>query len=136
MNPFITSALISTGQQVLDHCLSAVEKEPQDNGSFTKVLNRQLQENFDVTRYMNDQGLNSPEDVAQHLRELKAQLTENHDLRHTGIPHKNPANTIVQLEDGSYMVKNGELEVTVPQGSQAHEMAKVIHHLQNWLGKA
>ena len=136
MNPLITSALISTGQQVLDHCLTAVEKNPQDSESFNKVLNQRLQENFDVARYMNDQGLNSPADVAQHLRELKAQLTENHDLRHTGIPHKNPANTIVLLEDGSYMVKNGELEVTVPQDSQAHEMAKVIHHLQDWLGKA
>ena len=54
-------------------------------------------------------------------------------MQNTALPHQKPEATIIVSRDGGYSVRNGDLEVTVAVDSQAHELAKAIHHLEGWL---
>ena len=133
MNPLLTSAILSTGKQVLDHCLTAVEKEPTEGETFSRVLNKKIEESFDIARYMHENGLQTPKEVAQHIQELKARLIESRTMMNTGFLHKEPSTTTILNQENGYNVKNGGLEVQLTSGSQAHELAKAIHHLEDWL---
>jgi predicted RNase H-like HicB family nuclease len=133
MNPLLTSALLSTGKQVIDHCLTKVDKESTEGEEFSKVLNKKIKESFEVPRYMHENGLQTPEEVVQHIQELKARLLESREMQNTALPHQKPNATMIVSRDGGYSVRNGDLEVTVAVDSQAHELAKAIHHLEGWL---
>jgi hypothetical protein len=132
MNPLLTSALLSTGKQVIDHCLTKVDKESTEGEEFSRVLNKKIEESFDVPRYMQENGLQTPEEVVQHIQELKARLLESRDIQNTALHHQEPNATIIISRDGGYSVRNGDLEVTVAVDSQAHGLAKAIHHLECW----
>lgn len=133
MNPLLTSAVLSTGQQVINHYLSAAKENTQDEDAFSKVLNQKIKDSFDVARYLHDNGLQTPHDVAEHIQELKARLLENRDLSDTGLLHSNPSATAILRKAEGYTLKNGDLEVPLEAGSQTHELAKAIHHLETWL---
>jgi hypothetical protein len=133
MNPLLTSALLSTGKQVIDHCLNKVDKESPEGEEFSKVLNKKIKESFDVPRYMHENGLQTPEEIVQHIQELKARLLESREMQNTALPHQKPEATMIVSRDGGYSVRNGDLEVTVAVDSQAHELAKTIHRLEGWL---
>ena len=133
MNPLLTSALLSTGQKVIDHCLNKVDKESTEGEAFAKVLNEKISKSFDIFRYMYDNGLETPEEVVQHIQELKDNLTTSREMQNTELPHQKPeAITIVRGDDG-FIVRNGDLEVVAPEGSHAQELAKTIHNLESWL---
>ena len=133
MNPLLTSAVLSTGQQVINHYLSAAKENTQDEDAFSKVLNQKIKDSFDVARYLHDNGLQTPRDVAEHIHELKARLLENRYLSDTGLLHSNPSATAILRKAEGYTLKNGDLEVPLEAGSQPHELAKAIHHLETWL---
>mgnify|MGYP004237738671 CR=1 FL=1 len=133
MNPLLTSALVSTGQQVIEHCLASPETAKATDGEFDKVLNQKIHDDFDVAQYLHDNSLQSPQEVAQHVSELKARLLENRDFSDTALPHLSPESAkVVRTADG-YRIAAKELEIPVETGSQAYSMARTIHHLEIWL---
>jgi hypothetical protein len=133
MNPLITSALLSTGQQFIEHCLNAPGTEQPEGGAFDKVLNQKLKEDFDVTQYLHDNGLQTPEDVTRHVGELKALLLENRELSNSALPHTPPESARIQLSPKGYKVASNNLEVALEPGTESFALARTIHHLESWL---
>ena len=80
MNPLVTTALASTGQKIIEHCLSSPESKKSSDGTFDGVLDQKLHNDFDVPQYLREQGLNTVDEVVQHVKELKALLVENRDF--------------------------------------------------------
>ena len=133
MNPLITSALLSAGQQVIEHCLNAPATQQPEGGAFDKVLNQKLNEDFDVAQYLHDNGLQTPQDVARHVGELKALLLENRELSNSALPHTAPESAKIQLSPEGYKVASNNLEVPLKPGSESFALARTIHHLESWL---
>ena len=133
MNPLLTSALVSTGQQVIEHCLASPEAQKPEGGAFDKVLSQKLHDDFDVAQYLHDNGLQTPREVAQHVSELKALLLENREFSDTALPHATPqAAEVVRTADGYKIAAKG-FETPVDAGTQAYSLARSIHHLETWL---
>ncbi|MEL0119227.1 MAG: hypothetical protein VXB01_09830, partial [Opitutae bacterium] len=48
MNPLVTTALASTGQKIIEHCLSSPESEKSKGGTFDGVLAQKLHNDFET----------------------------------------------------------------------------------------
>ena len=133
MNPLVTTALASTGQKIIEHCLSSPESENSSNGTFDGVLAQKLHNDFDVSQYLREHGLNTVDEVVQHVKELKALLVENKDFSKTVLPHSPPNNaTVVRSAKGFSVACNGS-NIPVETGTESYSIAKSIHHLEAWL---
>ena len=133
MNPLVTTALASTGQKIIEHCLSSPESKKSSDGTFDGVLDQKLHNDFDVPQYLREQGLNTVEEVVQHVKELKALLVENRDFSKTALPHLPPNNaTVVRSAEGFSVACNGS-NIPVEMGTESYSIAKSIHHLESWL---
>jgi|GEM_PF-1660624 len=133
MNPLVTTALASTGQKIIEHCLSSSDSEKTSGETFDGVLSQKLHNDFDVPQYLREHGLNSVDEVVHHLKELKALLVENKDFSKTELPHLPPNNaTVVRSAEGFSIACSG-LNVPVEMGTESYSIAKSIHHLEAWL---
>ena len=133
MNPLVTTALASTGQKIIEHCLPSPESEKSSGGTFDGVLAQKLHNDFDVPQYLREQGLNTVDEVVQHVKELKALLLENRDFSKTALPHLPPNNAMVVRSAEGFSVACKGSNIPVETGTESYSIAKSIYHLESWL---
>ena len=130
MNPILVSSLVGAGQNLLSQAMEAGTSTQSDAPNFSKVLNSKM---FDTAKYMEENGLHSAEDVAKHIKELKAQLLQTSQFLNTPYGHEEPSNVQILASNNGYSLNTPQHKTTIPTNTQAHRIAHVIHSLQTWV---
>lgn len=130
MNPILASSLVSAGQTLLSNALSSADKSSTQDGNFSKVLNSRM---FDSAKYMEENGLQTVADVKQHIEELKGQLLQSSQFNNTPYAHEYPANIEIVAGSQGLMLKAPEHQTQIPVNTGAHNIARTIQNLKNWV---
>jgi hypothetical protein len=130
MHPILASSLVSAGTNLLTRALSpGQQSQTQEEPAFSKILNSQ---EFDLAKYMEENGLSSAEEAMSHIETLKARLLQSPQFNNTPFAHLTPADAQIVQQKGSYTLQAPGQQSHIPKGSGAHQLAHTIHALQSW----
>lgn len=130
MNPILASSLVSAGTNLLNRALTpGTQAQETEEPAFSKILNSK---SFDLTKYMEEHGLTTKEEVNAHIDMLKGQLLQSPHFHNTPAVHLAPADTQVISQKGGYSLQTPGQQASIPKNSSAHQLAQTIHSLQAW----
>jgi hypothetical protein len=130
MNPILASGLVSAGQNLLSSALSSLGDKNDQETNFSKVLNSRM---FDSAKYMEENGLLTVDDVNRHIEELKGQLLQTKQFINTPHVHEDPAKIDVSRGTQGFILQSPEHKASIPANSDAHNIARTIENLKNWV---